>query len=263
MKQTTNLKRFWQLTNILSVVFALGLNFLTGAQLIGLPAINEISDKYATLLTPAGYAFSIWSLVYLLLIVFVVYQARDILKPTKDNDLPLKMGPFFAIANICNGIWTYIFVQELVALSVVVLLILTTSLFILLYRLKIAVYDAPLKTIAFTWWPLLIYTGWVTVATVVNIASWFEYIGVAITPLVAIIFLIVLAVALILLLAKRNVRELLLASAWGIAAIGVEQLGANQPVMLTAFGVSAVLLVAFMVHGYLNRDTNPFRHLFS
>ena len=252
------MKRFWQITNVLSVVFALVLNFLTGAQILDLPDINEISDKYATLLTPASYAFSIWSLVYLLIIVFVVYQARDIIKPSKKNDLPLKMGPFFVIANICNGIWTYTFAKEHVGFSVFVLLLLTMSLYILLYKLKIAIYDAPKSTIAFIWWPLLIYTGWVSIAAVVNIASWLASLGVAITPVIACSVLVVLTLVLLGLLISRNVRELVFASAWGIAAIGVQQMSGSQTVASTAFALSSVLVVAALMHAFSNRRTNPF-----
>lgn len=253
------MKRAWQLANIFSLFFALVANFVVGAQLLDLPAINDISDKYATLLTPAGYAFSIWSLVYVLLIVFVVYQARDVIHPRKDNDLPQKIGPWFVVANICNGVWTYIFVSEAVGLSVVVLLILTGSLYMVLRRLKIAVDNPQLKTIACVWWPLMLYTGWVTVATVVNIASWLESIQITLTALFANMVLIGLGAVLLTLLLVRNVRELLLACVWGIVAIGVQQLqlAGDQSVAITAFTVSTVLLIAIVMHAHVNRRSNP------
>src|SRR5690606_13141587 len=102
-------------------------------------SINEISDKYATYLTPAGYAFSIWSLIYVLLVVLTVYQMRDIFKQREENDLPEAIGPWFIIANICNGLWTYVFVNEFIGLSVGILLLLTGSLYALLWRLRIAI----------------------------------------------------------------------------------------------------------------------------
>lgn len=253
------MKLFWQITNIASVVFALVLNALVGAGLLGLPAINDMSDKYATLLTPAGYAFSIWSLVYVLIVTLTVYQARDIFRSDKKNDLPQKMGPFFALANICNGLWTYIFVQELITLSVVLLVILTASLFVLLYRLRIAIYDAPLQVIACVWWPLMIYTGWVTAATVVNSASWLRSVEVTVSATGACITLILLGAGLLLLLARRSVRELVIASTWGVAAIGVRQLqtGESLTTAYCAFAVCTVLVMAVLVHGYRNRHGNP------
>ncbi|MBM3210462.1 hypothetical protein FJZ39_03950 [Candidatus Saccharibacteria bacterium] len=252
------MKQLWQLGNILSLIFALVANFLVGAQILGLPSINQISDKYATLLTPAGYAFSIWSLIYVFLIVFVIYQARDIVKPRQENNLPRLVGPFFIIASICNGLWTYVFVNEMVGLSVFVLLLLAGSLYALLWRLKIAITDPPIKTILCVWWPLMIYTGWVTVASLVNAASWLESLNITLTPTIASIVLIVFAIILLILLIKRNVRELLLACIWGIVAIGVQQMQllGSQRVVITAFTVAGLLLIAVGVHAYINRKSN-------
>lgn len=250
------MKRFYQIGNILALGFALIMNALVGAQLIDVLGIKDISDKYATFLTPASYAFSIWSVIYLLLIVFVVYQARDLFKPSENNSVPQKTGLLFIIASIANGLWTFIFVKELIGLSVVVLFILTASLYLLLYKLRIAVYDAPRKVIACVWWPLLLYTGWVTVATVVNIASWLAARGIVISPAMAVVILVGLAITLLILLVKRNVRELLLASSWGIIAIGVGQ--TNDIVSLGAYIVGAVLLAACAGHAWHNRATNRF-----
>jgi len=257
------MKRTWQLGNIVSLVFALAANFVVGAQVLDLPSIGQISDKYATYLTPAGYAFSIWSLIYVLLIVFVIYQARDILKPNPDNRFPQQTGPFFIIASICNGVWTYIFVNEMVGLSVAVLLLLTGLLYVLLWRLKVAVENPPIPYIVCVWWPLMIYTGWVTVASVVNASSWLDSLGFSVTPLLASVVLVVLAAALLALLVKRNVRELLLASTWGVAAIGAQQLqeSGDQIVAATAFIVAGILLVAVCIHAYINRQSNPFYRL--
>ena len=252
------MKRLLQIGNIAALAFALAANYVVGSQMLDLPSINSISDKYATLLTPASYAFSIWSLIYLLLIIFVAYQARDLITPVKNNNLPQQVGLFLMIANVCNGIWTYVFVREWIGLSVIILLLLSASLYMLLRRLRIAVTDSPAKTIAFVWWPVMIYAGWVTVATLVNIASWFEYRGLEVTPVLASVMLGVLTAALLALLLRRNVRELLLASTWGVAAVGVQQLGAggNQAVSIVVFGCAGILLVAVGVHAYVNRQSN-------
>lgn len=248
------MKRRWQIGNIAALAFALLANFLVGAQLLNLPAISDISDKYASYLTPAGYAFSIWSLIYGLLVVFVVYQARDIFKPRQANDLPEKIGPWFIVASICNGLWTFVFVKEWVGLSVLILLLLSVSLYIILSRLNAAMYQPRLAVLAGVWWPMMIYAGWVTVASLVNIASWLESLGVTVTPTLAHIALVSLAAGLIALMVMRNVRELLLACIWGSVAIGVEQaqFEAGQSVATSAFTVAGVLLVAVVIHAYVN-----------
>lgn len=253
------MKRFWQVGTILSLLFALTMNGLALLGSLGPASINAVSDKYATLLTPASYAFSIWSLIYLLLIGFVAYQARDILRPRPGNDVPQKAGPLFVLANLCNGVWIYVFVHERIGASVLVLLLLTAALYGLLVRLRIALDDEPLPVIAGVWWPLLLYTGWVTVASVVNVASWLQARGIAVSALAACTVLVGLGLCLIGLLILRNVRELVLAATWGILAIGIGRLSVsvNEPVAGMAFGVAGVLLVAVAVHAYLNRQTNP------
>lgn len=252
------MKRTWQILNVLSVVFALGMNFIVGAQLIDVPSIGSMSDKYATLLTPATYAFSIWSLIYLLLVVFAIYQARDIFKPDNKNDLPGKIGPYFMLANIGNALWTYIFVSDFIGLSVLVLIGMVAALFLLLRRLDIAMFVAPVRTTLFVWWPLMFYTGWVLVASVVNIASWLASLDITLSPFVAGVTLIVLCGVLLTLLYTRNLRELLLASAWGIIAIGVQQMQSQdgQMVMITAFTAGLILLLTSAAHGYQNRHQN-------
>lgn len=256
-RRRTRTKRAWQVGIILSLLFALVANFVVGAQVLDLPSIGAISDKYATYLTPASYAFSIWSLIYVLLTALAVYQARDIVKPRKDNDLPARIGPLFVLSSIANGLWTYVFVNELVGLSVIILLVLAGSLYALLWRLNIATDDPPLRTIAFVWWPLMIYTGWVTVASVVNIASWLDSLGVTITPLIAVITLAVLTVFLTMLLVTRNVRELLLPVVWAFVAIGVQQIQGSQAVAWAVFIAAGLLTIFAIVHAYINRQSNP------
>ena len=49
-------------------------NFLANSLPINNRSTGEISDAYPNLFAPAGLAFSIWGLIYLLLGVFVLYQ---------------------------------------------------------------------------------------------------------------------------------------------------------------------------------------------
>lgn len=261
------MKRTWQIAIILSIIFAPVVNYLTATQALDLPAIKDVSDKYATLLTPATYAFSIWSVIYTLLIVFAIYQARDLFRPqgkgSDKNDLPQKAGPLFVAASICNGLWTYIFLNDLVGLSLLIMLTLTICLYALLWRLRIAVYDAPISVIVCVWWPLLLYTGWVTVANLANLGNWLSSMQIGIPAPVAALALILLGAALLALLIRRNLRELLLSSAWGIIAIGVRQLQANgnSLVAYTALVVGCGLIAACIMHGYKNRVRNPFWQL--
>ena len=256
------MKRTWQIGNVLALVFALVANFLTGAQILDLPPIGEISDRYATYLTPAGYAFSIWTLIYLLLIVFAGYQARDLRDPRDDNDIPQLIGPLFIVAGICNGLWTYVFVQEWVGLSVVVLLTLTASLYAALWRLGVGTKRPSTKDFLMVWLPLMLYTGWVTAASIVSIATYLDSREVTVSPLASIVVIAVLTVALLTLLFARNLRELLLSCAWALAAIGLRQIQLSQstPVAIVALVCAGILVLAMLVHAIargLSYDGRP------
>ena len=244
------MKRTWQIGNILALIFALVANFLTGAQILDLPAIGEISDKYATYLTPAGYAFSIWSLIYLLLIVFAVYQARDLRDPRDDNDVPQLLGPLFVIASICNGLWTFVFVNEWIGLSVVILLVLTASLYAGLWRLGVGTTRPSTRDFLMVWLPLMLYTGWVTAASIVNIATYLDSQDVTVSPLASIVVIAVLTVALLTLLFKRNLRELLISCAWALVAVGLRQIQLSQSasVAIVALVCAGILILAMLFH---------------
>nr|MBS0038460.1 hypothetical protein [Saprospiraceae bacterium] len=62
------------LANSFTFVLVLAMNFIYGSGMWGTATVGEISAQYPTLITPAGYAFSIWGVIYLLLIGFVGYQ---------------------------------------------------------------------------------------------------------------------------------------------------------------------------------------------
>jgi hypothetical protein len=67
---------FLRWVNVLAFALTVVVNSLAGGTtLIGGKLTSEISDANLTLITPAGYVFSIWGIIYILLGVFVVYQA--------------------------------------------------------------------------------------------------------------------------------------------------------------------------------------------
>ena len=57
--------------NFISVIITIAFTYYTQTGEINGKTIGEMSDKYSNLFTPAGYAFSIWGIIYLLLFGFV------------------------------------------------------------------------------------------------------------------------------------------------------------------------------------------------
>ncbi|MGB5257057.1 MAG: hypothetical protein WBN44_07355, partial [Woeseiaceae bacterium] len=61
--------------NIVAFSIVIIVNYLSNALPINGQSMAEISAKYPSLFTPAGFTFSIWGIIYLALLAFVIYQA--------------------------------------------------------------------------------------------------------------------------------------------------------------------------------------------
>ena len=252
------------IVNTLSLVFALVLNGLAGSGVFGGRSVGDVSAQYETLITPAGYAFAIWGLIYLLLILFVVYQWVAWLRNREDTALK-HTGLWFALGNLANGLWIVAWLNEYMGLSVVLIFLLLISLIVLTFRLRLVIWDAPVRIIAFVWWPIVFYLGWIVVASVANVSVYLVSInwqGGILSPLSWALVMIVIATAIYLLLVfTRNMREAALLGVWAFIAIAVRQGSAHPAIGYTAFAAAAVLLIVIAWHGYRNRATSPFEKL--
>ena len=250
--------------NTITLIFALIMNSLQGSQLFNGTTVGEVSAKYETLFTPAGYAFAIWGVIYLMLIAFVAYQWVAWFKRKEDTELK-QTGWWFAIGNIANGFWIFAWLNEQMGLSVLLILILLFSLIMLTVRLRLETWDAPVRIIAFVWWPICIYLGWIIVATVANISVFLvsiDWQGGFISPEIWSVILIVAATLIYLVLIKsRNMREAAAVGIWALVAIAVKQWQLNQEIVIASLAASAILFVAVALHGFKNRKTSPFEKL--
>lgn len=259
------MKRVLQILNLISLIITIAVNYFVNTGEHVAANMKAISGKYDNLLTPAGYAFSIWGLIYLGLICFAIYQARGIFNKNTDNEFVLHIGPWFIIANILNAAWVLAFTHDLIALSIVIMVFLFIALLKIILNLKMELWDAPLVTIALIWWPFSIYFGWINVAFAANISLYLVSLGflggsIGATAW-AIIVLLLLSFIVLTMIWTRNMREYGTAAAWGVIAIGVKNLETSDAVSYTAFIAAAVILLNVAIHAYKNRAYSPFRSL--
>ena len=96
------------------------MNYLSQGVLFEGKTIGEVSDKYSTLITPAGYAFAIWGLIYLMLGAYVFYQAFR----AKPEQNVYDRAAFPLVLNlVANSVWLVAFQLEYIALSGVLMLL--------------------------------------------------------------------------------------------------------------------------------------------
>ena len=189
-------------------------------------------------MNPAGYAFSIWSLIYLGLLVFSVFQA-----------LPANVSRFrpvrtlYVLTCALNCAWLYFWHQEQIVVCFVIIVALAVVLFAINYILREpeSTADAWIAKGTFE-----IYFGWVTAAALVNFAIMLKFLnalGSAKTETIFAVVLILLAAGLAVLMRIR-LRDYFypLAIAWALTAIAVKQSGQTAVVVACAAGVIACLI---------------------
>jgi len=147
---------------------------VTNALAILLPlggrSTGQISENYANLFAPAGYAFSIWGLIYALLGIYAIYQSQK-----KENNLTEKINKVFIMNALLNALWIFAWHYDVIWLSVIIMLGLLLTL------IKIAdILRSNQLTKKEKWLvklPFSVYFGWITVATIANITVFLVYLG--------------------------------------------------------------------------------------
>lgn len=233
------------LKQILVIVATFGViatNYFAAQGYINDVTPEVISEKYPTFITPSGYAFAIWSLIYLGLIAFSIYQAL----PSQTENSRFKSIRSLYIANCAaNCLWIYLWHYDQILAALGMMFILLGTLVLINVNLRNA------ETFAETWLariPFSLYFGWVTVATILNFTIALVFLGVNTTEATAVILsavLVVVAVILgILVRFKLGIFAYPLAIAWALTAIAVKQSGKTAIVVCAAFGVIALLVTA-------------------
>lgn len=144
----------WAIGYLVAFIVMIVVNYLTTTNVGGVANNND------TIIQPAGFAFSIWGLIYVLLFVWVI---KAFFAKTWEDSVASRLK-FWPIANfMLNALWIIVFTQQWVFASVIVIIAL-------LYTLA-EMYSTLTET-GYHWFdrlPFSIYFAWVTVATIVNI----------------------------------------------------------------------------------------------
>lgn len=234
-----------QWANLIAFLFTVTVNGLANALPLNNQTTGEISDSFQVFFVPAGYVFSIWGLIYLALAGFVIYQ---LLPAQRHNPGLQRIGYWFVISCLANGIWIFLWHYEYFGLTLVAMLVLLISLIQIYLRLDIGRQKASTSDRIFLHLPFSIYLGWVTVATIANVTSLLDYLnwnGWGIAPEVwAVIMLVVAALVSLAMAWLRADIAYLLVIIWAVVGIAVKQadsmLVANTSwvvVVLVAVGV--------------------------
>lgn len=154
--------------NILAFALVIVMNTLAVTLPLNNQSTGEISDRLNIMLTPAGYVFSIWSLIYLLLGIWVL---RQIPKARRDLPLYTRTSGWFILNCLFNSLWIVMWHYNYFGISVLVMAGILLTLIALYKRVKST--DPSLLDQA----PFSIYLGWISVAAIVNVTYYLTEIG--------------------------------------------------------------------------------------
>jgi hypothetical protein len=214
---------------VLTLLFAVGQVVVPAlTPLLGLPFVGSVSDRYPTYVVPAGYAFSIWSVIFALSIAYGIWQA---LPAQRANPLLRRVGWLTAVAFAGSTFWQIAFPAGWYALSV--LLIVTTLVTLALAVGRTAERRSALSAAErlLVWVTCGVYLGWITVATLANAAQ---------------------------ALTAAGVSDLGLGgAAWGMVLLGVAALIASAVTLATGNGGYPVAVVWALVAVWVARRGPP------
>lgn len=238
-----------QICVLLALIVTIVVNVLSNAIPLNGMTAGEISDSFEVFFVPAGYVFSIWSLIYLGLIAYAVFQ---LLPSERENPRLRQTGWWFVLSSAANSVWLFLWHYGYFGLSVVAMLTLLTSLIVIYLRLGVAKEVVSSSERWLVHLPFSIYLGWITVATIANITAFLDFVdwnGFGIAPEAWTIIMLIVAVVVAGLMAyDRKDIAYLLVLIWAFIGIGVEQ--ADTPLVANAAYVAAgavALLVIWVI----------------
>jgi hypothetical protein len=246
-----------QSITVIAFLLTLAVNIAANALPINGQRTAEISDRFEVFVIPAGYVFAIWGLIYVLLAAFTAYQAR----PSKRDDPVLRsLGWLPALSGVLNTVWLLLFQYEVFALTVPVMVGLLLTLIAI--HLRLWAHREALHGTAY--WlvraPFSVYLGWITVATIANVAQagaalGFDGFGIAPDLIAAVVLLVGLAIA-VRFVTRFGDAAYGLVIVWAYIGILVKEI--DTPVVAAVAGIAAAIVAVLVVAAILGR-TRPGR----
>jgi translocator protein len=250
-----------QLVTIVTYLITVIVNGAAVAIPLGGMTTAQISDLFPVPIVPANYVFSIWSVIYVLLLGFTIWQAL----PSRRTDPTLRrLGYLPALTGILNTVWVLLWQYQVFAMTVPVMLALLGTLIAIWLRVREP--RAPVAPAAQGWLvalPFSVYLGWITVATIANVTQMLYWLGVRDVLLSgpawgALILVVGLAIATVMVARGRDVAYGLVI-AWAYAGIAAKQASVEIVPAVAIAGAAWMLLliVLTVLRPMLRADREP------
>jgi len=220
------------------------MNYLANALPLNGKTTGELSDAYPNLFVPAGITFSIWGVIYILLIAFCVVQFT-----TQHQAVIVQIGWLFGLTCIFNGLWIVAWHYGRLPMS----LILMAGLLIALIWINVFIRDLPYGVIKAAFG---IYLGWICIATIANVTALLVnsgWGGFGISEQTWTIIMIIVGTLIVALAIWRLDNPYIgLAVVWAFIGIMIKRSADVRSIFITA-AVAMVLVAAILILAFFRK----------
>jgi len=231
--------------NLLLFAGMIIMNYLANALPLNNKTTGELSDSFPNLFVPAGLTFSIWGIIYLLLIIYCVVQFKG-----SDKEVIFSISWLFGISCVLNALWIVFWHYGKLPLSLLVMLGLLVSLI----YINILIRDLPYGIIKATFG---IYLGWICIATIANVtallvnAGWNGFNISQETWTVIMIFIGTMIVALTIYRLRNPFIGL--SVIWAFIGIAIKRQGDYRTIFISAI-IALVLIALASTWGFFKKE---------
>lgn len=224
---------------------------------------GQISAFYPNAFVPAGFTFSIWGVIYLLLLFYTIGFTYYTLKQQqypKVFALIERINIYFLLTCVFNMAWIVAWHYLQIELSVVIMMLFLSTLIQLFLKSNTVAgaLNTTQKFILQT--PFIVYLGWISVATIANITALlvaYKWAAFSIAPTYWSAAMILIAILLaVLMLKKFKAVPFALVVAWALWGIYHAQ-GPAAPILarITAVGIGLLITASLFAFFNSNRKT--------
>ncbi|HPR32626.1 MAG TPA: tryptophan-rich sensory protein [Prolixibacteraceae bacterium] len=222
--------------NLILFGFMIVMNYLANALPLNNKTTGQLSDEYPNLFVPTGLTFSIWGVIYLLILIFCIIQFFQ-----SNRETIRSIGWLFSLSCVLNGLWIVAWHYQNLPLS----LLLMVGLLIVLIFINQKISSLPFGLIKAAFG---IYLGWICIASIANVTALLVYYGWGAWGISELVWTVLLIVVGLLISSVTLIRFqnpfLGLVVAWAFLGIALKRQADEPMIFFVALG--AMVLVLFV-----------------
>jgi len=259
--------------NLLIFLVHVALSYATNYKLLNSVDVGEVSDKYNSLFTPVGRTFAIWGVIYIALLGFCIYHLvsayRQSMLHQSNIDLS-RIGVWFILNNLFTIAWLLLWTNQQIDASLLMIALQLITLIIINLRLRIHDPQGNIGSKVFTQFPLSIYFGWITIASIANTAIYLVAIdwngfdtGYSAITWTRLMIAVAVLIAVLVVLTRKNVFFGLVVI-WALYGIVLKRKEINaeffSDIILTAWTGMAVVAIVCLIQLVRNLSISKKTH---